>query len=226
MAMPPRHGLRWSTVPTPLSSGAPANRVTGTLTPLPEEKDPLPVIATRELDAFLQSLPRESTSFLIKSQEVRYDPSLKVGGQIRIGQIKVPQTYTWVFTDIAFYAFGPTPGLGAVPAHLNDGALVGILRLDILINGRDPVNSGSYRMSPYAAVGQVAQATSGWPWLNRSYGGQNMPSFAIYAKETANVDLVATVEAIPLFSITRIGVNIQGFAVPSVEFDKIWLKKA
>jgi len=224
MGTPRRHGQRWSTVPTPLSDGAPGIAVRGDLTPIGSPKPRPQVVPVRELDAFLSALPRESLSFLLKSQEVRYDHSKKVGETITVGQLSVPQNYVWVLIDTEFYAYGPATGMGAAPTTINAGGLVGILKLAVRFGGSDPVNSLSYRMSPYTSPSQTAASTSGWPWLERSFGVNRMPSFALYAKENQVVSMKLTVESVPRFPITKVGANIHGFALPSAEFARIWVK--
>lgn len=224
MGQPRRHGHRWSSVPTPLADGAPAIAVRGSLTPAAGPGAPPQAIPVRDLDAFLSALPRESVSFLSKSQEVRYDQALQVGQSIQIGSLKVPSKYVWIFTDVSFYAFGPAIGMGQAPQPLNRGALVGLLRLDLLFGGASPLNSQSYRMSPYSSPGQSPATTSGWPWLESTFGVSRMPSFALYAGETQAVEMNATVEDVPRFPITKIGVNLHGFSLPTATFSKIWLK--
>jgi hypothetical protein len=196
-----------------------------TLTPAPPVAiASSPIINVRELDAFLSALPRESISFLAKSQEVRYDHTKIAGQSINIGSLAVPQNYIWVLTDVEFYAYAPSSGLGAQPKTLDEEALVGLLRLDILFGGSSPLNSQSNRMSPYTEPAQSAMSTSGWPWLERPFGVQRMPSFALYAKENQTVDLMCFVEVPPRFPIGKLGVNIHGFALPTSVFSGIWIR--
>lgn len=225
MSTPRRHGVRWSSQPTPLNEGAPAIALRGGLTPLPGPQATHGVIAVKELDAFLSALPRESITFLTKSQEVRYDHSLIVGQSLPIGTpIIVPQQYVWVLTDVEFYAYGPSIGIGQAPRTINSGGLVGLLRLDLLFSGSSPINSQSFRMSPYTTPGQTTTSTSGWPWLERNFGVTRMPSYALYAKENQTIDLKATVEDLPRFPISKVGYNLHGFSIPSSSFSNIWLK--
>jgi hypothetical protein len=209
--------VRWNTVPTPLSDGAPGTAIGGSLTPIAGARPSPNTVTTRELDAFLNALPRESLSFLSKSQEIRYDHSLVVGGKLFIGQLVVPRSYVWVLTDAEFYAYGPTPGLGSQPTQLASGALVGLFRLDLLIGGTSPLQSQSVRMSPYTTPSQVAVTTSGWPWLEKTFGVQRMPSFALYASENESVDLELTVEIYRQMGVSEDQIHFLESALPVIQ---------
>ena len=222
MATPPRHGIRWSKVPTPLNEGASPLALRGALTPTPVDGPCPTVIPTRLVDFFLRSLPQDYVRFFNRSEEVQYDHSMVVGGKQTISGLVVPSNYVWVINDMEFYATGPRPELMALPLNLNSAALVGMLRLDLLISGASPMQSESSRLSPYTSPAQTPQSATGWPWLERPFGTQRMPSFAIFAREGQTVEAVVMVENVPRFPITRIGFNLHGFMMPSATFERLW----
>jgi len=222
MGMPPRHGHRWSKIPTPLSEGASPLAMRGELTPTPVDESCLSVIPTKLVDFFLRSLPQDYIHFYNRSEERQYDHSLPVGGTQVIATLTVSQGYVWVINDAEFYATGPRPEMMALPLNLNSAALLGMLRLDLLISGMSPLQSGSHRLSPYTSPAQSPVGETGWPWLERPFGTQRMPSFALFAKEGQTVEGIVTVEAVPRFPITRIGFNLHGFTVPAAIFQRFW----
>lgn len=223
MPAPPRHGHRWSNIPTPLNEGASPLALRGDpLTPMPGTGACPSVIPTRLVDFFLRSLPQDYVRFFNRSEEKQYNHAMIVGNTQTISGLVVPSNYVWVINDMEFYATGPRPELMALPLNLSSAALLGMLRLDLLISGASPMQSSSDRLSPYTSPAQVAQNATGWPWLERPFGTQRMPSFALFAKEGQTVEAVVTVEAVPRFPITRIGFNLHGFTVPSAIFEQLW----
>lgn len=230
MATPRRHGHRWSRAPTPLGEGAPATAVRslgGGLTPAMQEGGPPQAVPVRQIDAFLEALPRESISFLSpRSGEVRYNHALLPGQTLSIATFAIPDQYIWVINDVEFYAFGPAVGLQGAPITINNAGLVGLMKLELLFSGASPVQSQAQRMSPYTSPSQATTGTSGWPWLERNFGSSRMPSYALYAKEGQTIEARLTVEVLPRFPITKVGVNLHGFSTPAAMFSQIWLKGA
>jgi len=139
-----------------------------------------------------------------------------------IASITVPNAYVWVINDVEFYATGPRPELMAAPLNLTAAGLLGLLRLDLLISGATPLQSNAHRLSPYTSPAQTTQSATGWPWLEKPFGTQRMPSFALFAKGGQIVEGVVTVENVPRFPITRIGFNMHGFTVPAAIFEQLW----
>ena len=223
MASPPRHGHRWSGIPTALQEGASPLALRGDLTPMASGEACPAVIPTKLVDFFLRSLPQDYVYFFNLSEEAQYNHAMVVGGKQVIASIPVPGSYVWVINDVEFYATGPRPEMMAAPLNLNQAGLLGMLRLDLLISGATPLQSTAHRLSPYTSPAQAAQSATGWPWLERPlFGTQRMPSFALFAKSGQTVEGIVTVESVPRFPITRIGFNLHGFTVPSAIFDRLW----
>ena len=223
MATPPRHGLRWNRAPTPTPDGASGVAVLGSLTRLPDAAPQVGIIPVREVDSWLRSLPSESISFFSVGEEVRYDHNLGTNGSVVMNLLTVPSQYVWVITDAEFYALGPSTKLMGSPKNLDAEALIGILRLEMQFSGSAPMNTAAHRMSPYQEPGQATATTSGWPWLQHQFGSQRVWAFALYAKESQSVSALVTVEQVPRFPISKLGMNLHGFAVPSQVFSRAWV---
>jgi hypothetical protein len=221
VAQPPRHGHRWNQVPTPLEQGATGVAIRGSLTPAAGPAPAITVIPVKEVDLFLRALPKDNVSFMSRAEEVRYNHSLGIGNSLTVSSLAVPRGYVWVLSDLELYALGPSTELNGAPKNLSREALVGILKLEVLFGGTSPLQTTSHRMEPYTTPGQAAATTSGWPWLERNFGPQRMLTFALQARENTTIDIVATVEAVPRFPISKIGVNIHGFSAPITVFDSV-----
>lgn len=227
MAAPRRHGPRWSDMPTPLARGGDATALRGDpLTPIgnpiesPSRHNTIPV---REMDKWIRTLPPQRITHQVLSGEVMYNPALIVGQTLSILLVeRVTASYVWVFTDVDYYATFPPPGgLVSVPQNLPAEALVGILKWELLFGGTSPFSTVAARMSPYAPG--TPRRTSGWPWLQTPFGVQRMPSFALYASGNEEIRVDITVEDLPRFPITRLGVNMHGFAVAANLFPTAWM---
>lgn len=228
MAAPRRHGQRWMRGPTPTPSGGDARAIRSTgrgptpTGPAPPQQRIIPV---KQMDAWMRTLPPEAMTHLILSDEVRYNAALGVGGEMSFASNTVAEDYTWVFTDVHFYATAPAAEMYAPPKNLSAEALVGLIQLELTFGGTSPLRTRSSRMSPYATPAQFSagpSTTSGWPWLETDFGVRRMPSFAIYAEGNEEIRVVATITNEPLFPITRLGVNLHGFSVPSGLLPGTW----
>ena len=100
-----------------------------------------------------------------------------------------------------------------------------MVRLELLFGGTTPLQTAAHRLSPHTSPTQFTASiptTSGWPWLGTPFGSQRMPSFALYAKGNEEVRVEATVDAVPRFPISRLGVNLHGFTIPATLFPTMW----
>jgi len=173
-------------------------------------------------DAWLQQLPKASIVQLFGVQEARYDHTLTQNQTFSVGTMTVARQQVWIFTDIEYYAMTPAAGMSAPPAQLPQEALHGILRIDLTFGGKTPYHVDSSRLLGYATPGQQPTTRSGWPWLQKVFGAQRMPSFAVYARSEEEVRLEGVVEDVPRFPIVKVGVNLHGFTLPEALFDDIW----
>jgi hypothetical protein len=180
------------------------------------------IIPVKLMDEWVRSLPNNTIPQKLISDEVRYNHALNVGQTLQLSQTYVDKDTVWVFSDIEFYATAPCTAMNAPPKNLNPEALDGVLRIDLKFGGNSPLQTDARRMSPYSTPNQVAATTSGWPWLQTPFGVQRMPSFALYAGAEVSVEVLITVEALPRFPITRIGVNMHGFTIPAGLFNRAW----
>jgi hypothetical protein len=227
MAGANRHGQRWFRGPTPMPQGGDpvAVRTSRPLNPAPQKAPAVQVIPIKDVDGWIRSLPAKNVTWKTVSDEARYLHTLDVGQAMTIAAMEVDQNYVWIFSDIEFYATSPRAEMCAPPKNLSAEALVGILRLELKFGGTSPLGASAHRLSPYTTPTQKTTATpttSGWPWLETPVGVQRMPTFALYAQSTETVEVVAQVEALPRFPISRIGVNLHGFSVPAPLFDRAW----
>ena len=220
MGMPPRQGQRWSDAPAPYDPGGiPARGGTR----VGREPDKPRVIPVREMDSWIRSLPSNTIPQKLISDEVRYNHALSVGQSLTLSRSQVDKDTVWVFSDVEYYATAPPEAMNAPARLLDPGALVGILRMELKFGGNAPLQTDARRMSAYTEPSQSAASTSGWPWLRTPFGAQRMPAFALYAQAEVSVDVTVTVEALPMFPIDRIGVNLHGFSIPANLFNRTWL---
>jgi len=225
MALPPRHGHRHSRAPVPIVSGPASSRVAATVaksTPVAAEPAPAHIVPVRQVNFWLRNLPREQVTHLVVRDEIRYNHALNIGGELLMGGVQVADQYVWVLTDVEYYALAPSSGMPQIPTSLSAGALVGLLRFDLLFGGNDPVKVRANVMSPYSTPDQATSSTGGWPWLQRPFGTQRMPSFAVYAHAGTTINARVTVEDVPRFPITKLGVNMHGFTISATLFPQIF----
>jgi len=226
MAAPSRHGQRWFRGPTPTPQGGDPVAIRGpAATPTGPAPAPTRVIPVKEMNAWYRRLPSPNVLHKLITGEVRYKHSLSVGQKLQLSSTVVTENYVWVFTDIDFYAMAPATAMLRPPLQLDPESLVGILRLELTFGGTTPITTSAQRLSPYTTPAQytaTVPTTSGWPWLQTPFGSQRMPSFALYAKGNEEIRVEATIEALPRFPISRLGVNMHGFSVPTTLFPSAW----
>jgi hypothetical protein len=179
-------------------------------------------IPVDQVDAWLNELPKESVRQLLAAAEVRYDHRLPVGESFTLIAQEVESQYTWVLTDIEYYALVPTTGMQSPPKQLPRESLVGLVTFGIKFAGKTPMRELGLRLSPYSAPFQTPFTGSGWPWLNTFFGPQRMPSFALYAKSGERITVEAKIENQPRFPISKIGVNLHGFTISESLLNRVW----
>jgi hypothetical protein len=182
------------------------------------------VISIKEMDKWLRTLPPRKITHLVLSGERHYSHLWAVGTTINILSVpRVPDGYVWVITDVDYYAtFTPPAGLVSIPQNVPEEAFVGILKWELLFGGVSPVQTIARRMSPYNVAPGAVQSTSGWPWMETPFGPRRMPSFALYATGNEEIGVEVTVEDLPRFPITRLGVNLHGFTVAAAHLPSSW----
>ena len=224
---PARHGVNWSRHP----GGVLVKRVgpaQGNVTHISgnhaeQEHDQRRVIPVDQVNYYLNALPKEQIVPQFISAEIRYNHALLPGQQLEIIAYTVEPQYTWVFTDIFYYATSPTANLQSAPQQLPPESLVGLINFSLKFGGSTPMKELARRFSPYAAPAQVPISAQGWPWLQTPFGAQRAPGgFAVYAKSQERVTVVGTVENRPRFPIHKIGVNMHGFTIPESILNEAW----
>lgn len=222
MAAPRRHGHRHGPAPTPTERGGDPTALRGELTPIGPAPTKETTVPVREMDAWIRTLPPKRVTHQVISGEVEYNHALPIGGILKIPLVdRVAEGYVWVITDVFYYATVPPDGLAGIPQNLPPEALVGILKWELLFGGTAPLQTPARRMSPYAPGPTVT--TSGWPWMQTPFGPQRMPAFALYTAGNEEIRVDVTVEDLPQFPITRLGVNMHGFTVAATLFPSIWM---
>jgi hypothetical protein len=227
MAAPRRHGHKhWPDAPTPLSQGGDAAAVRGKPLQRADVEEPkgYGVIPTKEMEKWLRTLPPQKITHLVLSSERVWQPSRPVGFKFTLFSYdKIPDSYVWVITDVDYYAtFTPNDGLVSIPQNVPREALVGILKWELLFGGVAPLQTVARRMSPYNVAPGAVQSTSGWPWMETPFGVRRMPSFALFATGNEEITVEVTIEDLPRFPITRLGVNLHGFTVATAHLPSAW----
>lgn len=227
MGMPRRHGHNWSQMPSgpDASHGNAAGVRYKNRGPTPSG----PAVGTRPneipiawYNAWLQQLPPASVTQLFAVQEARFNHALLADQAYSIGTMQVPAQTVWVFTDVEYYGMVPAVGMGAPPVLMAGEALHGIVRFELQFSGQVPYQVQGYRLNAYATPTQTPVQRGGWPWLNKTYGVQRMPSFALYARSDAKITVQGVIEDPPRFPIVKTGVNLHGFSIPEAVFNDIW----
>jgi hypothetical protein len=181
-------------------------------------------IVVDQLQAWLNSLPPEVVQQKAYTYEAAYVAPAAPPSQIAVGSFQVTDGFVEVITDSEFYAIAPAGGFGMPPQRIPSGALLGLIRFALKFGDRDPMQITSGVRNPYlAATAAGAAAASGWGWTNLTFGAQRMPSFAIYAKSSERIEVTATIDNLPRFPITKLGMVLYGFTVPESTFGEIWL---
>jgi len=176
------------------------------------------------MDKWLRTLPPQKVTHLVLSGEQVYLNLFGIGQKTTILSFnKIPDGYVWVITDVDYYAtFVPPQGLFSVPTNVPPEALVGLLKWELLFGGVAPLQTVARRMSPYNVAPGSVQPTSGWPWMQTPFGVRRMPSFALFATGNEEITVEVTVEDLPRFPISRLGVNLHGFTVATAHLPSAW----
>lgn len=222
MSTPRRHGVRWSTQPAPATSDDYAAWLQYGQTGVSQPGTGAGVLQVDQVNGFLNALPQYAfVPFFTISADVLYDNTLAAEGLQDIYSFGIDQGLAYVFTDIYYYALVASLDRQGVSELLPPPALIGIVHFDFLISGNPKLRVRSQRVPAYQTTG-AAQGSSGWPWIDRTFGSNRVPAFALYARGGETVDIRLMVETPPRFPIDRVGVEVAGFTVPDSLLEGIW----
>jgi len=97
--------------------------------------------------------------------------------------------------------------------------LAGLLRFELRFPGASKLLQVNSRLDAYISPGQVAtRPQPGFTDLGTPIGPSRLPSFALYAKGTEIVTVVAVVQQVPRIPLSTVGVKITGLVVPEPTF--------
>jgi len=225
------HGTGHPRLPSPAmvagGGATPAQRTpTGIVQPSQPETNRNRIIPVSVINAFFQMLPSPDIQQQAIAREntfaaVDLDEGLVVGTIVTRPQ----QVYIW--TDVFYYAVIPGPGMASPPVQLTEYQLSGLVRFDLTIDDRNPMNLTANTASPYFDPLYPTQGNlSGWQVLNQNFGSTRYGSaFALYARSQQVTTI--TMKAVqrgryPRFPITKVGVQIHGYVASEGNFDEVW----
>lgn len=209
---PPRHGVPggWPDWP---GHAATLRSQTARLAPAGESGVGKVVMPARLSDAFLTDFPDPGIQQLALHTSQFYRPNLAVGSVIAITSLSVPIGMVYVLTDVMFFALAPGANIWGGSDKVPEGALSGFLRFELLFSARPPLQLEGFFINPVAGLNRVLGQRSGWPWMDRTFGVQRAPAFAVYAKENIQLEARATIDEVPQVPLTTLGVELHGFSV-------------
>ena len=221
----PRHGHGGaSRLPVSIPTATQKARVELKATPTAPESKKVGVLPVRLKDAFLSVLPAPGVQQLALHDALFFNPGTysDAGTQIAITGLAVPAGMVYTFTDIFFFATVPSPTYFGASQMLEEAALAGVIRFELLFNHRVPLQQEGNFVGPLAGSSRNLARRSGWPFVNRVFGVQRDLGFAVYAIAGLTIEARATLDAVPQFPITTLGVELAGFSLPDDAFQQMW----
>ena len=221
----PRHGHGASRLPVMVPSQTQKARVELKATPTAAEPKKAGIIPVHLKDAFLSVLPSPGIQQIALHDSLFFNHAdySSVGTRIAITGLTVPAAMVYTFTDIFFFATVPGPSYFGASKMLEEAALAGVLRFELLFANRVPLQQEGNFVGPLAGSSRDLARRSGWPFVNRVFGVQRDMGFAVYAEERLVIEARATLDAVPQFPITTLGVELAGFSLPADTFRRIWV---
>lgn len=235
MGSPTRHGVDWGRVgPSPTAPAElDASKKGGGGGPFQPATPNPQVIPVSVIDAFFQELPELSIQPIVKTMEGQFalvvdnpwDPDTSTIQPIRLSFFTVPQQFVYIIVDVVYYAVVPGAGLNDPPASLTAEQLAGIARFDLTFGNRQPARFDCSMLSPYANPGTSPVLRTGWPFIETKFGPQRTTGFAIYARSSQEVLVTVQMDDFPLFTISKFGAHMHGYAVPEGAFEDIFVRR-
>jgi hypothetical protein len=170
------------------------------------------------VQGFLRTFPAPDIQQVARHDSYEYD-LFTADTTASITSLTVPDGMAMIISDVEFYATTPSPYLTGALVRYPVGAFAGQLRWQLLFNDRSPLEMEGYFISPRGTRPQLG-IRSGWPFLNKTFGVERAPTFALYAREGVTIEARVTVDVVPEAVISTIGVLLNGCTLPMVTFSK------
>jgi len=236
MGVPPRHGHGHSNMPVPLSPpGAKARAMprgpttTGQQLPVQPLKrgtprSPAGFVPSTAMDSFLNCLPSPDIQQIALIEELPWnDWDIRTRDVLTVLGEVVPEQMVYLFTDIYFFAMTPSEGLVGASEYLPTPALNGLLRFQLLFNQTSPMQLEGTIVNQQEGGALVQQGRrGGWPLTNKLFGTKRSSGWGVYAMGGSVIEATATVDRLPQFPMTLLGVELHGFSLSELAFrDKV-----